>query len=524
MSKVITAEQAAALITDGSTVASGAMGLACWPEEIGQAVEKRFLETGHPRDLNVVQSSNTGDRRERGITRWGHEGLARRWIGGHIGFSPGIVDLIVGNKIEAYCLPQGVIVNLWREVAAKRPGLITKVGLGTFVDPRVEGGRMNSVTTKDIVKVVEFEGEEWLFYKSFPVDFAIIRGTVADENGNLTMDNESIILEELQLAEAARNTGGIVIAQAQYLATAKSLDPKRVKVPGILVDYVVVATKKEACWQTETIEFNPALSGQIKMPLHRLPPIPLSGRKVVARRAAMELRPAVVVNLGVGMGSDVASIAAEEGVIDCLTMTTEAGAIGGVPAGGQDFGHAYNPEAIIETGAIFDFYEGGGIDISCLGLGQADKAGNVNVSKFGRPMGPGGFVNITQNAKKVVFCSTFTAGGLETEIEGGKLRIVKEGKAQKFIDAVEQITFSGRYAQKVKQPVLYVTERCVFSLEDGEMTLIEVAPGVNVERDVLGQMGFKPRISKALREMPAAIFQPEWGQLKGIVDAKMTAR
>ena len=519
MSKIITADTAAELIKDGVTVAFGAMGLAGWAEEIGAAVEKRFLETGHPRDLNVVQSCSTGDRKERGITRWGHEGMLRRWMGSHIGFSAGICKLIEENKIEAYNIPQGVVINLWRDIAAGRPGMLTKVGLGTFVDPRVEGGKMNAATTEDIFKVVQFEGEEYMFYKGFPVDVALIRGTTVDENGNLTQDNDGMLMEQLQVAQAAKATGGIVIAQAEYLAKAGSLHPKRVRVPGILVDYIVIATDKRACWQTEAQYYEPAFSGDIRIPLASIPSLPLNAEKIIARRAAMELIPHAIVNLGVGMAANVATIAAEEGVSGLVTLTTESGVIGGVPAGGLDFGQAYNPEAIIEHNAMFDFYDGGGLDIAFLGLAQSDADGNVNVSKFGRPMGSGGFVNITQNSKKLVFTGTFTSGGFASEIRDGRLRIIKEGRFIKFLENVEQITFSGKYARLAKKNVVYVTERCVFALRPEGLTLIEIAPGANLERDILAQMAFKPLIAADLKPMPAEIFEENWGGLKKIMGA-----
>jgi propionate CoA-transferase len=519
MSKIITAEEAAKLFKDGMTVAFGTMGLAGWAEEVAEAVEKRFLETGSPKNLNVVQGCNAGDRKERGITRWGHEGLIKRWMGAHIGFSAGICKLIDENKIEAYCIPQGVIINLWRDIAAGRPGMITKVGLGTFVDPGVEGGKMNKVTTEDIFRVIELDGEEYMYYKGFPVDIAMIRGTTVDENGNLTLENDGMFMEELAVAEATKNSGGIVIAQAEYLAKAGSLHPKNVKVPGILVDYIVIATDKRASWQTEIQYYEPSFAGHAKVPLKSIPVLPLSADKVIVRRAAMELKPNAIVNLGVGIAASVASIAAEEGVSDQITFTTEAGVIGGVPAGGQDFGQSYNPEAIIEHNTMFDFYDGGGLDLAFLGLAQSDEDGNVNVSKFGRPMGPGGFVNITQNAKKLVFTGTFTSGGLDVQIKDGKVKILSEGKHKKFKTQVEQITFSGKYAKKKGQYVLYVTERCVFALRPEGLTLIEIAPGIELERDILAFMDFKPIISKELKLMPAEIFEETWGGLKAIMKA-----
>lgn len=521
MSKLITADQAAAMVQDGVTLAATGFGLAGWAEEVSQAIERRFIETGHPQNITLMHASAIGDWKERGTTRLGKDGLVKRWIGAHIGSSAGMSKLVSDNKIEAYCLPQGSIIQLFREIAGKRPGLFTKVGLGTFVDPRLDGGKMNTMTIDPINKVVEVEGQEWLFYKTFPINVAIIRGSTVDENGNLTMEKEGPITEALSLAQATKASGGIVIIQAEYLAKAGSLHPKQVKVPGILVDYIVVATKQEACWQTEGLYFSPAFAGDIKVSLNSIPELPMDDRKIVARRAAMELEPNAIVNLGVGIPSDVATIAAEENVTHLMTMTTEIGGIGGVPASLPHFGHSYNGEAVVEHTSQFDFYDGGGIDVAFLGLAQTDKFGNVNVSKFkGRAMGCGGFINISQNSKKVVYCGSFTAGGLEVTTQDGKLIIGREGKGKKFIDQVEHVTFSGAYAAKVRQPVLYITERAVFTLENGEMTLIEIAPGVDLEKDILSLMEFKPRISPSLKTMPLGIFQPKWGELRQIIEAK----
>lgn len=521
MEKLITADQAAELIADGVTLAATGFGLAGWAEEIAQAIERRFLEVGHPKDLTLMHASAIGDWKERGTTRLGKEGLVKKWIGAHIGSSAGMSKLVIENKIEAYCLPQGSITQLFREIAGKRPGLFTKVGLGTFVDPRLDGGKMNAMTTEPMNKVVEIDGQEWLFYKSFPINVALIRGTTVDDHGNLTMEKEGPLTEALSLAQATKSSGGIVIVQAEYLAKAGSLHPKQVKVPGILVDYIVVATKQDACWQTEGIYYTPAFSGDLKVPLDSIPELPMDDRKIIARRAAMELVPNAVVNLGVGIPSDIASIAAEEGVTHMMTMTTEIGGIGGVPASLPHFGHSYNGEAIIDHTSQFDFYDGGGIDVAFLGLAQTDKDGNVNVSKFkGRAMGCGGFINVSQNSKKVVYCGTFTAKGLEVAVKDGKLVIVQEGKGKKFIDQVEQITFSGKYAAKVKQPVIFITERAVFRLEEGEMTLVEVAPGIDVEKDIVGLMDFKPKISPNLKLMAAELFLPKWGQLKATLEGK----
>ncbi len=521
MSKIISADKAAKLIEDRATVGISMMGLAGWPEEVAQAIEKRFLETGKPRDLTIVSSSGAGDSKERGITRFGYEGLVKRWIAGHMGQAPKMRKLVEDNVIEAYNLPQGVIVQLWREIAAKRPGLITRVGLGTFIDPRIEGGKMNSRTKQDIIKVIEIEGQEYLFYKTFQVDVALIRGTVADENGNLTMDKEGMFLEALPLAQATKNCGGIVIAQAEYIAQPNTIHPKRVKVPGILVDHVIQCTNPENHYQTEAVYFNPSFSGDVKVPLSAIAPLKLSERKIIARRAAMELAPDVIVNLGIGISSDVSAVAAEEGASDLIHLTTESGTIGGVPASPPDFGHAYNAEAIIEHQVQFDFYDGGGIDLTFLGMAQTDKEGNINVTKFNnRVIGSGGFINISQNAKKVVFCGSFTTGGLQISVDNGKLRIDKEGKVQKLVKNVDQITYSGKYARQVKQPAVYVTERAVFKLEQDGLTLIEIAPGIDLEKDVLAKMGFKPRISPHLKTMPGGIFKPEWGELKKFISKK----
>ncbi|MEN6411567.1 MAG: acyl CoA:acetate/3-ketoacid CoA transferase [Veillonellales bacterium] len=521
MSKVITADQAAALIKDNMTMATTGFGLAGWAEEIAEALEKRFTTTGSPRNLTYVQASATGDWKDRGTVRIGYEGLIKRWIGAHIGSSATMSKLVSESKIEGYCLPQGVLVQLYRETAAKRPGLLTKVGMGTFVDPRLDGGKMNAKTTEDIVKVVEFAGDEWLYYKTIPIDIAFMRATTGDENGNLTTEKESVMLEMLEMAQAVKNNGGIVVAQVEYLAKAGSLHPRDVKVPGVLVDHIVVATDPRCCWQTEGLYFNPVFCGDIKVPLSSIPELPLTERKVIARRAAMELVPDALVNLGVGIPSDVASIGAEERVSNMMTFTTEVGGFGGVPASLPHFGQSYNGEAVVGHANQFDFYDGGGLDVAFLGLAQVDKAGNVNVSKFkGRAMGPGGFINVSQGSKKVVFCGTFTAKGLDVAIEDGKVVIKQEGKSVKFIDQVEQVTFSGKYAAKTNQAVVYVTERAVFILEDGQVTLSEVAPGIDLEKDVLALMDFKPRISPNLKQMPAEIFQPKWGQLKPVIEAK----
>ncbi|QJX61546.1 acyl CoA:acetate/3-ketoacid CoA transferase [Niallia circulans] len=524
MSKVISSKHAALLIKDNDTIAASGFGLSCWAEEMGIAIEDAFLQNGHPRDLTVIHASAVGNRKDKGMSHLAYQGLIKRWIGGIASASPGLAKLIEEDKCEAYNLPQGVITQLYREIAAKRPGVITKVGLGTFVDPRLEGGKMSLSTKEEIVKVIDLEGEEWLYYKAFPIQVGLIRGTVADENGNLTLEKEGLHMEVLPIAQAFRNSGGIVIAQVESIAKNGTLNPKDIKVPGILVDYIVVS-KPENHFQTENTYYNPAFSGHIKVPVKNIESIPLDERKIIARRSAKELTPNSILNLGVGIPVCVSTIGAEEGVSELLTLTTEAGSIGGIPAGLKDFGHAYNSEAILDHDAQFDFYDGGGIDLSVLGLAQTDEFGNVNVSKFGtRVAGCGGFINISQSAKKLVFAGTFTAAGLKIAINDGKLKILQEGKVKKFIKKVQQVTFSGWYAAQTNQPVLYVTERAVFELIDGKVTLTEIAPGVDLERNILHQMEFTPVISPDLKEMDKEMFLEHWGELHSILNQKQLVR
>jgi propionate CoA-transferase len=518
MAKFITAAEAALLIPDHATVGVAGMGLSGWPEEVAVAIADRYKATGHPCDLTMKQGSAMGDWKERGMTRLGLEGLVTKWSAAHIGSAFAMNDLVRANKMACHCLPQGVIVNLWREIAAHRPGFFTKVGLGTFVDPRLEGGKMNEVTTEDLVEVKELNGEEYLFYKSFPLHVALLRGTTSDENGNITFEKEGPINEGLVVAQAAKNSGGIVIVQVEYSAQKGTLHPKDVKIPGALVDYVVVATDQNACWQTEGVYYEPAFAGNIKKPLDALPSISLSERKVIARRCAVELKKGDIVNLGVGIPSDVASVIAEEGQIDSIILTTESGAFGGVPASLPNFGSSYNAECNIDHGSMFDFYDGGGVDVAILGLAQADEQGNINVSKFfipgfgARLTGPGGFINISQSSKKVIFAGSFVAKCKE-EVKDGELHILQEGKDKKFIKEVEQVTFSGKYAAKGSQEILYITERCVFRLLRGKMTIIEIAPGIDLQKDIIDQMDFVPEVASDLKLMDSDLFQEKWGGL-----------
>lgn len=508
MSKVISMEAAAKLIKDNATVwvvCSG--GKINEPAKMLESLEERFLSTGYPKNLTLCHSSGIGDKKGAGAERFGHEGMVKRVIGSHWPWSPRISQMAVDNKVEAYTLPQGVMVQMARAIAGGKPGVFTHVGLGTYIDPRIDGGKMNGVCKEDLVKLIEIEGKEWLLYKAFPIDVTILRGTTADEDGNITMEHEGIVLEHISAAQAAHNSGGIVIAQVKRLTQRGTLDPKNVKIPGILVDAVVVDPDQ---MQSMITDYNPAYTGEIREPLSEAEHMKMDERKIVAKRAALELFPGAVVNLGFGIPDGVASVANEEGVAQDITFTVEQGIVGGVPALGVNFSLGINPQAIIDEGYQFDFYDGGGLDLTFLSFAELDKDGNVNVSKFGnRVVGVGGFVNISQNAKKVVFCATFTSSGLTIDVADKKLQIINEGKYKKFVPEVNQISFSGKYSLKQGQKVIYVTERAVFELTEQGIVLTEIAPGIDLEKDVLAHMSFKPIISENLKLMDERIFADE---------------
>ena len=503
--KVVTAAAAVRLVRDGnSVVVDGFMGQ-CFAEELTLALEQRFLLTGTPRDLELVFTMAAGNRLGRGLDRLAHKGLLKRAVGGHWALSPALGKMAVDNAIEAHNLPQGVIAQLFRDTAAGKPGLLTRVGLGTFVDPRQGGGKINERTTEDRVELITLGGAEYLFYKALQLDVAFLRGTTADPGGNITMEREALIMEALAVATAVHNAGGLVIVQVERVAESGSLSPREVKIPGILVNCVVLSQPGHH-WQTFGTPYSAALSGELRQVRNSVPPLELTERKVIARRAAMELRPGSVVNLGIGLPEGVANVAAEEHILDYLTLTAEPGAMGGMPAGGLDFGSAVNAQAILDQPSQFDFYDGGGLDAAFLGMAQADRLGNVNVSRFGAKLaGSGGFINISQNAKRLVFTGTFVVPS-RCRVQDGRLVIADGAVAPKFLADVEQRTFSGPYAAAAGQPVLYVTERCVFQLTPDGLELIEIAPWTDLEKDVLAHIEFEPIIRGELKLMDARIF------------------
>ncbi len=515
--KIVTAREAVRLIRAGDTVAIGGFGGIGFAEEVihelGEIYKASDEETGNfgkPTDLTLFFTVGQGNPfKGSGLSRLAQPGLIKRVIGAHFNFVPGIQQLIVGNQIEGYNLPLGPLTHLYRDIAAGKPGHLSRVGLGTFADPRFGGGKLNEKTTEDLIELMTVGGKEYLFYKAVPINVGIIRGTTADPDGNITMEREALTIESLSLAMAAHNSGGLVIAQVERIAEARTLNPRQVKIPGAIVDCIVVTTKPENHMQTYGTAYSPAFASEVRVPMTSLEAMPMTERKIIARRAAMELRPNSVVNLGVGMPEGIASVAAEEKISDLMTLTAEPGVIGGIPAGGLNFGAATNAQAILDMSYQFDFYDGGGLDAAFLGLAQADKEGNLNVSKFGpRLAGAGGFINISQNAKKVVFVGTFTAGDLDVSVVEGKLLIERDGKDKKFVNEVEHRTFSGKYAAENHKDVLYVTERCVFKLTREGLELIEVAPGIDIKRDILDKMDFEP-IVREPHLMDARLFKSE---------------
>ena len=504
MTKVIDVRDAIGLVRDGATLAIGGSGA-------GHALPQRFIDElatvyaaeGRPQALTTVRIVGIGDFADRGFSQLALRGLMRRTIGSNIGNEPRLGELVEANELEAYSFPQGVLSQLTREIAAGRPGLVTHVGLGTYVDPRQTGGKQNARTTEDLVELVTIRGREWLLFHAFPIDVAVIRATTADEDGNLTMEGEAVQGEMLSMAMAARNSGGIVIAQVRQLARRGSLRMRDVKVPAALVDHVYVDPDQ---WQTYITRDSPYYSGQVRKPAAGEPPLPLDVRKIIARRSLLEFPAGAICNLGFGISQLIGRVAWEEGITDQLVLTVEQGIFGGVPVAGNEGGAGFNYQAMIDQPYMFDFYDGGGLDVASLSFAEIDAAGNVNVHAFeGRIRGPGGFPNISARTRKINFVGTLTAQGLELEIDGG-VRVAHEGSLPKFVPEVRQITFSAQLARERGQEVRYITDRAVFALEDDGPALIEVAPGIDVERDVLAQMGFRPRVAENLRTTDARVY------------------
>ncbi len=503
--RLVTAAEAVRQVPDGATLIVGGSGA-------GHSLPQLFIDTladvfnsdGSPRDLTTVRVVGIGDFADRGFSQLALPGLMKRTIGSNIGNEPRLGELVESGEVEAYSFPQGVLSQLCREIAAGRPGLITAVGLDTYVDPRQTGGKQGSAT-EDLVEVVELAGEEWLFFKAFPIDVAVIRGSTIDEDGNLTMEDEAVKGEMLAMAMAARNSGGIVIAQAKRLTAAKSMPARSVVVPGALIDFAYLDPEQT---QTYATSYSPYYSGALRRPVTDAgDPPPLDVRKVIARRSLLEFRPGDVCNLGFGISQMIGAIAWEEGIEGDLVLTVEQGIFGGVPVAGNEGGAGFNFQAMIDQPYMFDFYDGGGLDIASLSFAQVDAHGNVNVHKFpGRLRGPGGFPNISSRTGRMCFVGTLTASGLEVAVADGRLEIAAEGSLSKFVETVDEVSFSGAMAQKRGQSVRYITERAVFELRDGRVTMIEIADGLDPQTDVIAHMGFVPEVADNLRPIDARVF------------------
>jgi propionate CoA-transferase len=504
--KIVSFEKAVSYIHDSDTLMIGGSGGGhAVAEALIVALEERYLKEKSPRQICLLHPVGIGDNISQGVGHLAHPGLVKRIVAGALVNSPAFQKLAEENKVEAYTLPQGALSELIREMASGRPGLLTKTGMHTFVDPRLAGGRQSACASEDLVELIHLAGEDWLFYKPYRVDVAFLRGTTADEDGNISMEHEAVFGEMLSMAQATRRNGGIVIVQVSRLTQRGSLPAKQVKIPGMLVDLVVVDPHQR---QTYQMDYSPAYAGEIRVPLSEITPLPMDVRKVIARRAAMELRPGAVCNLGSGVSTGIATIAAEEGILDQIVLTNEQGLIGGAPS--ADAGAAVNYTSIVDQPYQFDFYDGGGLDLAFLSFAEVDALGNVNVSRFnGRIIGVGGFINISQHAKKVIFSGTFKAGNLEISWPDGSTLISKEGKFNKFVSRVEQVSYSGPFAGERLQEVLYITERAVFRLTEKGVELIEIAPGIHLERDILAHMDFKPRIASDLKTMDTRLFREE---------------
>ena len=515
MAKIINVDQAAELIQDKSRLGIGGFATFGSPDSVLRAIRRRYERTGSPNGLFVVAPCCTGNKGTWGMSALGPDGdIIDTLVTSQVSQAPYIAKAIWDNKIACFLLPLGVFTGIFHAQTAKRPGLITNTGKYTYVDPRVEGGKANQRAIDsgiEVVKVVEFEGKEYLFYPPLPMDTCIIRATYADESGNISMEHEVIPAEQVEMAEAVHNNGGTVIVQVEKILKDGSLHPRNVVLHKSMVDYVVEALPGEQPHTYEVEEFSPELLGDIKVPVEAVKPLDFTIRKVIARRGAMELRKGALVNLGLGISDGVSLVASEEGFADDITLTIETGLFGGVPMAGQRMGSGVNSEATLKTDHTFDLYDGGVLDIAFLSGAEIDEHGNVNVSKFGgRAPGPGGFINISQNVPKICFMGTFTAGKeQDIRFENGEVHIIQDGSLIKFRKDVEQITFSGRYSVESNQKMMVITERAVFRLTPEGLELIEIAPGVDLQKHILDKMEFKPLISKDLKLMDSRLFKPE---------------
>lgn len=503
--KLMAVEEAVGIIPDGATVACSGFGAAGHPEILVAAIEERFLAEGRPRDLTLMFASGQGDVEGRGLDHLAHPGLVKRVIGGHFGLTPKLAKLAAEGGVEAYNWPSGVISRLYRAIAAQEPGVLTPIGLKTFVDPRLDGGKVSATAAPDLVDLLVIREREYLLYHTFPVSVALIRATTADELGNLTMENEACVGEALAMAQAARNSGGVVLAEVAHVALGGSLDPRLVRVPGMLVDGVVLASSARHL-HTCGVPDNPSYWGALKVPLPTPPTHRLRARKVLARRATMELSAGLTINIGADILEDMLAVLYEEGMRDRVVIALESGVIGGLPAVGPLHGAAWNPHAILDQPSQFDFIDGGGLDAAVLYVGQIDSRGNANASRFGgRLIGCGAFIDISQGARQVILCGLFTENA-EIAVLDNQVALMREGERPMFVEAVDHVTFSGEYATQRGQRVLYVTERAVFELRAGKLTLTEIAPGMDLKRDVLARMDFRPEIDADLKRMDSALF------------------
>jgi acetate CoA-transferase len=510
---VMTADEAVRLIPDGATVAfCGAGGGITEATTLIEGLAARFKATQTPKNLTLYHPSGLGDRADRGMSPLALPGMIKRIIGGHWGQSPRLAEMAERNEIEAYNYPQGVMSQLLRSSASGHPGLLSHVGLGTFIDPRQGGGRLNEKTTEELIRLMEIDGRDWLFYPAIKADVAFIRGTTADTEGYISMEDEIAYLDVLAMAQAVHNNGGVVIAQVSRLVKSRTLHPRNIRVPGYIVDAVVVVPDQPQLYSGGVNRF---FSGDYTLDMDQVIPLPLNERKLIARRGLMEVEPGDVGNVGVGIADGIGVVAQEEGVDETFTLTVELGPVGGASAQGIYFGSTVNMQAMMDMPSQFDFYDGSGLDISFLSFAEVDQLGSVNVHKFnGKIMGTGGFIDISQNSRKVIFCGTLTAGGLKTSIENGRLNILNEGKFTKMIPKVPEITFNGPDAFKRGQEVLYITERAVFRLTAEGLELCEIAPGMDLEKDVLALMGFMPKIAQDLKKMDSKLFQEARMNLK----------